>query len=184
MLKSGSLNVLWFDPGGTTGWCCFSTYIIVTREEGCDPVVEMNGEKWNAGELGPGDHHDKMWNLIGTLHADNFVLGYESFEFRQGKQRDNIVLDSKEYIGVCKLYYQMTNPSVSMYLKAQTAADGKGVWYPRVPGTSKRDGSKLKALGLYTPGSTHMNDAIAHTLQWLTDGPLKRRDFLLRLKDA
>jgi hypothetical protein len=184
MLKSGSLNVLWFDPGGTTGWCCYSTNIMVTRlEEGTVPKIEFHGEKWNMGELGPGDHHQAMWNLIGTLHADNFVLGYESFEFRQGKQRDNIVLDSKEYIGVCKLYYQMTNPSVKMYLKSQTAADGKGFWYPKKPGTQQRDVSKLKALGLYTPGSTHMNDATAHTLHWLVEGPLNRRDLLLRLRE-
>lgn len=184
-MKSGKLNVLWFDPGGTTGWCLYSCDLMVMRDDhgpDCHPKYEFYNEKWNQGELGPGDHHASMWAFIGACHTDNFVLGYESFEFRQGKQRANIVLDSKEYIGVCKLYAQLAPESAPVVLCAQTASTGKGFWYPKKPGTQQRDATKLKAVGLYTPGSTHMNDATAHTLHWLTEGPFKRQKWLLQLK--
>lgn len=183
MMKSGKLNVLWFDPGGTTGWCLYSCDLMVHRPDpAAYPRFEFYKEKWNQGELGPGDHHSKMWHFIGACHTDNFVLGCESFEFRQGKQRDNIVLDSKEYIGVCKLYAQLSNPTVPVVSVFQTAATGKGFWYPKKRGTQQRDSTKLKAVGLYTPGNTHMNDATAHTLHWLTEGPFKRQEWIQKLK--
>lgn len=178
-MKSGKLNILWFDPGGTTGWCLYSADLIARETPA---LCEHYNPKWNQGEL-TGNHHAATWSLIGACHTDNFVLGYESFEFRQGKQRAGIVLDSKEYIGIYNLYEQLSNPSVPIELVPQTASTGKGFWYPKKPGTQQRDASKLKAVSLYTPGSTHMNDATAHLLAYLTFGPFRRREYLMQLKD-
>lgn len=184
-LRPGVLTILGLDPGGTTGWCMYRASI-PTVDPSLGPV-EFLDEKWLYGELGPGAHHLQLHDFLAFMHTDNFIIVCESFEFRQGKQRDNIVLDSKEYIGIVKLYGQTcetTHHSVSLpEIVFQTASYGKGFWYPKAQGTQRRDATKLKAIGMYHPGSTHMNDATAHVLQYLTF-KMHRNDWLHKLKEA
>jgi hypothetical protein len=180
-MRPGTLTVLGLDPGGTTGWCMYRAEIPNQA-----PHV-YNKEEWLHGELGPGEHHLRLLDFLSCMHTDNFIIVCESFEFRQGKQRDNIVLDSKEYIGVVKLYGQSceaTHHGASLpNVVFQTASYGKGFWYPRIPGTKRRDPTKLKTVGLYQTGSTHMNDATSHVLQYLTFR-MQREDWLRKLRKA
>lgn len=169
-MKPGKLNILWLDPGGTTGWALY-TCDLMSMGEGTP--WEHHNVKWNSGHLGPEQHHCQLWSLIGACHTDNYILGYESFEFRQGKQRAKIVLDSKEYIGLCKLYACLTNPTVPVELISQTAATGKGFW----------SDEKLKQVGLFTPAMRHAMDATRHLLHYLTFGPFQRREWFQLLKE-
>jgi hypothetical protein len=87
------------------------------------------------------------------------VIICESFEYRKGL-RDNLVLVSREYIGVVKLFVQRY-PAVQLVM--QTAAYGamdKGNFW-----TS----DKLKKVELYDSHyAPHGMDATCHLLQYLT----------------
>jgi hypothetical protein len=184
-VRSGTLNVLALDPGGSTGWALYSTYVIVTGPTS----YEVGKVNITQGQLGPADHHLALWNLLGMHHASNYRIVCESFEFR-GEDRTNIRLISNEYIGVVKLFCQERNDtlpsSARVQLTMQTASSGKGFWYPKVKGKAASwDGSKLKAVGLYHPTTDgrHINDATAHLLQYLTFGPMAQKHWLQPLKD-
>ena len=187
-MRSGSICVVAFDPGGHTGWAALQGDLMIA-----DGVTELYTRGIVQGQLpetaGVRDHHLALWNLLGNLHAANYVIIMESFEYRR-EQRDNVVLVSKEYIGVAKLFVQERNATLPDEAKIvyveQTAATGKGFWYPKVPGKKDAwDGSKLKAVGLYNPTTEgrHRNDATAHLLHWLTFGPFNRKEYLQQLKD-
>lgn len=81
------MRILGIDPGGTTGWAVW--------DEGFREF----------GQLGPGEHHDELWNLLTSewLKADVYVL--ESFKPYGDIGAERISL---EYIGivkaVCKLF--------------------------------------------------------------------------------
>jgi hypothetical protein len=182
MFVDGSLSIVALDPGGSTGWASYDCEVL--RDQGqFVPTFEYYEEKWNSGEIGPDAHHTSLWNLLGLKRAQNYVVVCESFEYRKGL-RDNVVLVSLEYIGVAKLFVDMEpqTPTTPMWIHMQTAAEGKGFWYPKIPGTQKRDASKLKAVGKYRPGQTHANDAMAHLLHYM-EQDMNRKDLLDSLKD-
>lgn len=184
-MKAGNFAVLGLDPGGTTGWALYQCVLMPNPlNDGADLVHSK--PRWDQGELGPGAHHLRLWDFMSNCSVDNYVIVCESFEFRQ-EARDNVVLVSKEYIGVVELFEQMCRRThateVQPVVRFQNAATGKGFWYPRIPGTKRRDATKLKKVGLYTPGSTHINDATAHTLQWLTFGPMRCMQWLKTLNE-
>jgi hypothetical protein len=186
-MRSGSLCVLALDPGGSTGWAAYQAEVL-TGLAGAQ--LEFHNEKIVQGQLGPELHHLALWNLLGEMHVTNFIIVCESFEFR-GEDRTNIRLISKEYIGVVELFTQERNRTLPDDIKVrhvpQTAATGKSFWYPKVPGKKATwDGSKLKALGLYHPTTNgrHINDATAHLLRYLVDGPFKQLKWYHKLKAA
>jgi hypothetical protein len=174
-LTSGSTVILGLDPGGTTGYALYQAETIRNP----DNKLEWYNEKWTQGELGPGDHHKELYDFLGYCQVTNFIIVCESFEYRRNprdSQRDNIVLDSKEYIGVVKLFEQeRMAPLDHQRVVFQTASEGKGFWFPQ------KNPTKLKKIGLYTPGSVHMNDATAHVLHYGTF-KLGRKYFLEALK--
>lgn len=184
-MKAGPLSILSFDPGGTTGWALYQCTLMPNPSTKGD-VYEHINERWDQGEMGPGAHHLQMWDFMGQCHAGNYIIVCESFEFRQ-EARDNVVLVSREYIGLVNLYEQMCRRTLAAEVRPvvrfQTAASGKGFWYPKAPGTQKRDATKLKKLGLYTPGSTHINDATSHLLHYLTYGDMRRMEWLKKLNE-
>jgi hypothetical protein len=182
MFVDGSLSIVALDPGGTTGWASYDCEVLRDQDQFV-PTFEYYEEKWNSGEIGPDAHHTSLWNLLGLKRAQNYVVVCESFEYRKGL-RDNVVLVSLEYIGVAKLFVDMEpqTPTTPMWIHMQTAAEGKGFWYPKIPGTQKRDASKLKAVGKYRPGQTHANDAMAHLLHYM-EQDMNRKDLLDSLKD-
>jgi hypothetical protein len=147
---------------------------------------EFYNEKFNSGELGPGKHHLALWDLLSLKRPRNFIVGCESFENRGN---DAAILIAKEYIGVCELFvadalrqneqaHYAPNP---VLLEYQTAANGKGFWYPKIVQTNKRDRTKLKRVGKYSPNHTHANDAMAHLLHYMTF-TMDRTDLLEPLK--
>jgi hypothetical protein len=135
-------RVIALDPGGTTGWAVWT--------------MEANGDMdWHLGQLGPEDHHELLYALLERETIHDFTVVCESFEFRQSRQRDNINLMSREYIGIAKLYEQeRKNPVVF-----QTAAMAK----------SFVTDQKLKSMHLWHPGKKHAMDAMRHLVYYLVN---------------
>lgn len=189
-LVDGKLAIIGLDPGGTTGWSLYTADVIHEKTDIAPglqgyPKPEYYNEKFDSGHLGPGHHHLRLWNLLEQWTVTNTIIVCESFEYRRNpkdSQRDNIVLDSKEYIGVVNLYEQNFNRSIGprhnnlLHLRVayQTAAVGKGFW----------NDEKLVAVEkLATPRTTwtHANDATRHLLHYMTF-KMDRQDLLLPLR--
>lgn len=182
-LTSGSIAILGLDPGGTTGFALYQAQAMTNPDVPDGRVVEWYDEKWQQGELGPVSHHDILFDMLGQFQTTNFIIVCESFEYRRRPEdagRDNIVLDSKEYIGVVKLFEMQRMLALDgkagvQRVVFQTASEGKGFWF------KKKDPAKLKKIGLYRSGSVHINDATAHVLHYMTF-KMGRRDLLEKLK--
>lgn len=140
------------DPGGTTGWALYQATMMPPVGNG---APEMIDEKWTCGQLGPEEHHTKLFTLLGMHHVQDYRVICESFEFRQGKQRDNINLMSKEYIGVAKLFGQERDLPVVF----QTA----GLAKPFVTD------QKIKKMNLWVPGRKHSMDAMRHLIYYMVN---------------
>lgn len=143
------------DPGGTTGVCVFdSTTGQITTYH-----------------LGPHAHHLDLWALLTSWDPD--VVICEGFEYRN-TARQGLVLDSKEYIGMAKLWCLLNGKK---YVE-QTAAMAKGF----IPDKGPRANVVLKKLGWYSTAMKHANDATRHMVYWLVNGKhgLKaERDWIL-----
>src|SRR5687767_4243289 len=92
-------RIVALDPGGTTGWAMWQ-----------DEPMSMHSSPWNhfnAGQIGPEEHHLDLYAHLEHLHVSDFTVISESFEFRQNQvdaNRRGINLMSREYIGVTKLF--------------------------------------------------------------------------------
>lgn len=150
-------TVVALDPGGTTGY-----------------AVWHGGQSFYHGQMGPDEHHHDLWNYLAKLKTaggdEDLTIVCESFEFRQNRQRDNIELISKEYIGVVKLFRESYHTPVVF----QTAALGKGFITDE----------KLKAMGIWkvTMGERHARDAYRHLYFYLINR-LKHYEFMETWKD-
>lgn len=136
------MRILSLDPGTTSGYCVYT-----------------EDKKFKAGELGPDEHHRSLWDLLCDEGPDLVIC--EEFTHRPVFEKDgkvqvrrNVILDSKEYIGVVKLWCQMFDAELVM----QYASQAKDFW----------DNDKLKRANLYIKGSTHKRDAMRHMLYYLT----------------
>lgn len=134
--------IIALDPGTTTGW-----------------AVRYGDGKWKRGQLGPEPHHLKLWHLLENFKPD--VIVCEEFQFRPNPGRKMVVLDSKEYIGVAKLFASMVRLVQSKDLEhpkiqIQYAHQAKNFW------TDK----KVKKLDLWIPGKQHAMDATRHLLYY------------------
>jgi hypothetical protein len=183
-LVDGKLVILGLDPGGTTGWALYTADILhhPTDPDLAVPTVEFFNEKFDVGQIGPGPHHLRLWHFLEQWTTRNTIIVCESFEFRRNERdatRDNIVLDSKEYIGVVKLYEQTfrettANQPGEFRVVFQTAAYGKGFWNDR----------KLQVVGKFSTPKTrwpHANDAMRHLLQYMVF-KMNRQDLLQPLR--
>jgi hypothetical protein len=126
--------ILAVDPGGTTG------YAIGEVNEGFRFVAAGESKLTESGLFG-------LCESISPL----YVVA-ESFEFRQSKSR--IVLDSRDLLGVLKLWATLRHRSYH----TQSASTGKSYF----------DDDKLRKEGVYTVGSAHARDATRHLLHWIT----------------
>jgi hypothetical protein len=170
MIESGTYRVLGLDPGGTTGWATYTAQVIACTK-GCKRECrhhEFFEEKWKVGHLGPDEHHGELYALMEHLDVTNFTVVCESFEFRQNRQRDNINLMSKEYIGVTKLF--------GVERKTLVVFQTAGMAKPFVTD------DKLKAMGKYTKGYKHANDAMRHLIYYLVNKE-KRYDLIDSWRD-
>lgn len=132
------IKVLALDPGITTG-IAFGTI-----HEGTMYFAADQAELKCLG----------LWDLISSY--DPNIIVCESFEFRQGKQRGNLELYSRNLIGVIQLYHEMFKTKLVM----QNAAQGKTFY----------TNEKLKQEGSYIKGKDHARDAIRHLLYWYAFG--------------
>src|SRR4051812_23358195 len=112
------MRIVALDPGGTTGMAMTDDKGISVS--GAESARNQFNASWQIHHMGPEEHHKELYQGLMLTRPD--VIVCESFEFRQGSQRANINLMSKEYIGVVKLYRDVTKTPVVF----QTAAAGKG----------------------------------------------------------
>jgi hypothetical protein len=144
-----NFKVIALDPGGTTGWATFAADRM--------PDGELYAGVWRRGHLGPGQHHDLLYAFLEMETVATTHIVSESFEYRN-RARAGLVLDSKEYIGVTKLFCQQRK----LIYYSQTAAQGKGF--------VKDD--NIKRLDLWRPGWKHAMDATRHLLYFLIHNPV------------
>lgn len=126
-------RILAFDPGGTTGY----------------KLYDSETDTFSGGQLEP-NHHFKLWSMLNDLKINAVV--YETFEYRN-KSRAGLVLDSREYIGIIRLFEAM----YSIPTTKQTPAQAKGFV----------SDARLKRGGLWVPGHPHENDACRHLIYYM-----------------
>lgn len=147
-----------YDPGGTTGWAYFNPFSLIVK---CGQITGQHHLELNQHlELHLGRtiallDQMAMRNLNGAIKTRSpREIICESFQFRQftGFDKSKVELDSVEYIGVIKLYSQLSHTP----LHFQTASVAKHFV----------SDDKLKRLGWYTPtaGMVHARDALRHLL--------------------
>lgn len=135
-------TIIALDPGGTTGWASVR-------------LEPRKVPEFNCGQLAADNHHSELNTLLGLNHTDNYTVVCERFEYR-AYSRAGLVLDSREYIGVAKLFCQERNVPLVM----QSAAQGKGF---------VKD-INIKRLGLWSMGWPHAMDAMRHLLFYIANG--------------
>lgn len=138
-------RILALDPGGTTGW---------TK---CVPYPERP-PVWSFGQLGPGDHHRELWDLLDHkmwLPGRGDIVICEGFDNRADPAAE---LVSLEYIGVVKHWSQSRNRALKADVRFPLAAEKRFT-----------DDRKLKALKIYQRGMRHANDASRHLVKYLVN---------------
>lgn len=100
--------------------------------------------------------HREFYDFLQRTYPHHMVC--ESFEFRQNRDKDKLVLYPVELIGLVKFF--CSSPMVGPHLSMQTAAQGK----------SYHSDAVLKKLGVYQAGMPHGMDAVRHLLRWLVFG--------------
>lgn len=165
-----SYRIIALDPGGTTGW---STYT-ATRMALPEPGYEYYDEKWACGQIGPEEHHFLLSEFLGMQRTQSYVIVCESFEFRNmdRRNRDNLSLISREYIGVVKRFYQAIKakmPEADVKLVMQTASLAKGF----IPDSGAQANKKIREAGLWYPDQKHAMDATRHLLWYLVNRDMR-----------
>ncbi len=155
---NGQLQLLALDPGGTTGWASYRAQMLVI-----DNKAEYFQEKFDAGQMGPSEHHRALFDFLCKNQTQMFVLVCESFQYRPNQQHAELI--ANEYIGVVKHFEQERKPLPVVW---QTKSYGRGFFTD----------DKLKVLRKYYAGHKHANDAMGHLLQYMVFGPLDRKDIL------
>jgi hypothetical protein len=134
-----TIKVVSLDPGKTTGWACAT----IAPDK---PIYLDYDQRMFS--------HAQLFRFLDS-HSPDFVV-CESFEYRN-RQRDNLELISREYIGVAKLYCEIREkPRLCM----QTAAQGKGFF----------NDTKLRQMKLHQSSPSHGRDAARHLLHWFNFG--------------
>lgn len=149
--------IVGLDPGGTTGVAIYNAHL----------------NTWDFEQLDKANHHTALWSLLDGARADAFLadepltIVCESFEFRHDMERNKIVYDSAEYIGVVKLFCDDFDAKLVM----QSASVAKQFWTD----------DKLKKVNLYRPAMRHAMDALRHVLYYRAF-TLKDKTLLKELK--
>lgn len=136
------LKVLALDPGRTTGYALAaldkSEFFVASGQEQFD--------------------HPGLWGFLGkTVRFQTIHTVCEDFEFRRGRQKDNLDLYPVELIGVVRLFCSNDR----WYpLWMQKAAQGLGYY----------DDAKLKSMKLWQKGMEHARSATSHLMHWFNFG--------------
>lgn len=157
------MRIISLDPGGTTGWACY------TESQLASYVYNVND--FTYGQLGPHEHHKELYDLLRSGIEHDYRIVCESFEYRN-ESRSGLVLVSREYIGVVKLFCQET---LTLYFP-QTASVGK------ITGNSFVQPANLARLGLWAKGGksrmNHAMDAVSHLLQYMVKNNIHKKELL------
>ena len=145
------MRMLWLDPGGTTGWALY--------QGGPFALMDHPERGIKLGQIGPHEHHLELKVHIETEISRDFLLGYESFQYRQDQDRTTVSLVSCEYIGVVKL---IKDERPDLAIASQTPGEGVGGFFGKKQGGDE----KIKKLGLWWPGHKHAMDALRHMLYY------------------
>jgi hypothetical protein len=136
------LRILSLDPGETTG------YALAAKDR--DRLYLA----YDQAKMSPAEFWYFLTNV--ARHGDLHTV-CESFEFRQGKQKDGLNLYPVELIGIVRLFCS----NERWYpLWMQKAAQGLGHF----------DDIKLKNMGVYQKGVEHGRSATKHLLHWFNFG--------------
>lgn len=149
------MRLLALDPGVTTGWASIDI-----------PDVSKDVDLTQAvgvGQLGPHDHHSELYAMMELMQTSDFVLITERFEYRN-KSRAGLQLESREYIGVAKMFYQERMRGLGQQAVFQNASQAKGFVEDR----------HIKALGLWSPGMKHAMDALRHLIYFVANDKTMR----------
>jgi hypothetical protein len=153
------VKVLWFDPGGTTGWAIFSC-----QETNTPWGLDYSEMKFYVGELVGNDHHHKISYVMELEHTDqDFTVGFESWEMSRndrGEARDKVDWMACEYIGAIKLSACIQN----------TFLENKFPVVSQTPSERKfADQRKMQIFGLWssTVGFKDGRSAAQHLLTYL-----------------
>lgn len=167
IIKGGVMKIISIDPGGVTGWACFTIPLAPTGDPVWGGPVKQNFSSY--GQLTTPEHHDELDSLLDKTNPDLIVC--ERFEKRNN---DFSLLISCEYIGVVKRYGQYSGTEVIMQGSSQAL-----VWC---------DNKKMSVLDLLIKPYTANKDANAarkHLLYFLIFGdktPKIRQHLLEKLK--
>jgi hypothetical protein len=168
-------RVVALDPGGTTGIAMLTEY---PHNDGTFT------SDWHFEQIGPQKHHLTLYTLLHAWAeaADEFHLVTESFEYRQN-DKTNIVLVSKEYIGIAELVYQELRAENDMRTSRNEVLENVLRFAQQTASQAKGFVSdiQLKRLGLYLPGKQHARDATRHLIYYMV-ARLNRYDILKPLK--
>lgn len=177
-VPKGSVDVLAFDPGGTTGWVrgTFPTANLATLRTDLWAGVEVE-----YGQI-PGDLNLQMEEVNELLSSHRGPVVVENFTLRQFRQ-DVVLLypvmvESKiDYL----IYGINTARGSGGYYDLFPEAKGKGkgalpkntgnalVKISQTPAMAKQTGTneRLKEAGLWFPGSPHALDAMRHLFTYV-----------------
>jgi hypothetical protein len=154
-----------FDPGGTTG---IASYYLLdegryTTSGGSFDYYEM----FNGRQLGPEPHFKELWSYLAMMSPD--VIVCEDFLYQVRDNTPTINLISRDYIGVLRLYCELTRKPLKMQNPNQ------------VKETKWVSDEALKKLNVYQEGCPHQNDATRHLIFFVVN-TLKRKEILYGLR--
>lgn len=99
------MRMIWYDPGGHTGWASYDSGTFVT---GC---------------YGPEEHHYNIYSQLTTEYWD--IVGYETFTYQKRPEAPELDLTAVEIIGVIKL---VANASPTKLVRAARLGKTKSFW--------------------------------------------------------
>ena len=137
------MKIIAVDPGGTTG---IAEYDTVTED-----LLQF--------QIGPDEHHLELYRYLWAAQPDILICERFNYQRRELDKGVSLVLISREYIGVCKLYIRAT----------AEARENETSWAMQQPAAmSLFTDRKLKRIGVYRPAMVHANDATRHLFYYMT----------------
>lgn len=156
-------STMWFDPGGTTGWCVAAIYPEAMQSN--DYKILDNIAFWSCGEF-TGREDEQVDAMLGLVEAwsDNCVIGLEDFVLRVFRQ-DRDLLAPVRITAAFEYGLRGTGNG-----KKRGRSQGRVAirQQPSLAMSTMTD-DRLKSAGLYHPtlGKEHARDAVRHTFTYL-----------------
>jgi len=137
------MKIIAVDPGGTTG---IAEYDTVTED-----LLQF--------QIGPDEHHLELYRYLWAAQPDILICERFNYQRRELDKGVSLVLISREYIGVCKLYIRAT----------AEARENETSWAMQQPAAMRLfTDRQLKRIGVYRPAMVHANDATRHLFYYMT----------------